>query len=200
MAAWLAAAVAAVAVASWGVALVGRSVTDSRPAPLSAAEVQERLELAGGPVTTAGEAPSPSSGATPSDATAGGPSGAIAPGPAAPGSAAPTGGAAPATTAPAPPATATPPVSAAPPAAVGSASAGETRTYQVVGGTVSLRFEPSGVSVVFANPAQGFEVEQEPEHGNGVRVEFEGEDHRSRVTGWWDGGPQDQVDEQTDDD
>lgn len=75
---------------------------------------------------------------------------------------------------------------------------GETRTYALVGGTVSLRFEPSGVTVAFANPAGGFDVEVEEEHGNGVRVEFESESHRSRVTGWWDGGPRDEVDDRPD--
>jgi hypothetical protein len=38
----------------------------------------------------------------------------------------------------------------------------------------------------------------EREHGNGWRVEFESEAHESRVTGWWDGGPQDEVREDPD--
>jgi hypothetical protein len=29
-----------------------------------------------------------------------------------------------------------------------------------------------------------------------VRVEFENDSHRSRIEGWWDGGPQDRVREQ----
>ena len=29
---------------------------------------------------------------------------------------------------------------------------------------------------------------------------FESATHRSRVTGWWDGGPRDEVDERADDD
>ena len=35
----------------------------------------------------------------------------------------------------------------------------------------------------------------EPEHGNGVKVEFESEAHESRVYGWWDGGPVERVSE-----
>lgn len=83
----------------------------------------------------------------------------------------------------------------APPATTTPPPAGETRTYAMVGGTVSLRFEASGVTVAFANPAAGFEVEVEPDHGNGVKVEFDSETHRSRVTGWWEGGPRDEVEE-----
>jgi len=192
VAAWVAAAVASVAVASWGVALVGRSVTDDAPAPLSAAEVEERLAAATSSTTTVATT-SPS--ATPSvpgadtsvPPTVPGPT--VVTDPAQP-TTAPVATTAPAATAPPPPPTTTAPP---PPAA------GETRTYQLVGGTVSLRFEPTGVTVVFANPNQGFEVEQEPE-GNGVRVELEGEDHRSRVTGWWDGGPRDVVDERAEGD
>ena len=33
-------------------------------------------------------------------------------------------------------------------------------------------------------------VDSEPEHGNGVKVEFESDGHESRVDAWWDAGPQ----------
>lgn len=69
----------------------------------------------------------------------------------------------------------------------------ETRTYALVGGTAALRFAPSGVSVLYATPKPGFTVETEPEHVNGFRVEFESDAHRSRVAGWWEGGPQDRT-------
>ncbi len=74
-----------------------------------------------------------------------------------------------------------------------------TRSYVLVGGTVTLRFEPDRVTVVAAEPAQGFRLEVE---GNGtaeVRVEFEGEDHRSRLRGRWDGGPEDRIDDAPED-
>lgn len=90
--------------------------------------------------------------------------------------------------APGAPATEAPPVQPAPATAT-------SRSYALTGGTVTLRFEPDRVTVVAAEPAQGFRLEVE---GNGtaeVRVEFEGDDHRSRLRGWWDGGPADRVDD-----
>ena len=70
---------------------------------------------------------------------------------------------------------------------------GETRTFALVGGTATLRFDPAGATVVAATPAPGFAVETSSEHGNGVRVEFESDEHRSRVTAWWEGGPRQEV-------
>lgn len=142
MALWLAAAVVAVVVAWQGVAVVGDQVTDERPAPLAASEIESRLGRTSTTTatTTTAAPPLPTEGSTP----------------------------------------------AAPPAA-------ETRTYNLTGGTASLRFGPAGVEVVFANPASGFSVEVEPEHGNGVKVEFESSSHESRVDGWWDGGPVDRI-------
>ena len=65
-----------------------------------------------------------------------------------------------------------------------------TRTIQMEGGVVTLSFSPGGVDVVGATPNEGFTVDTEPEHGNGVKVEFESDGHESRVDAWWDGGPQ----------
>ena len=75
-----------------------------------------------------------------------------------------------------------------------------TKTYRMQGGVVTLRFSPAGVEVVGATPAEGFTVDTEPEHGNGVKVEFESDSHRSRVDAWWDGGPQAERREEGDDD
>ena len=80
-----------------------------------------------------------------------------------------------------------------------TAAAGETRTYSLVGGTATLRFEPTGVTVLAATPNPGFSVHAEPEHVNGVKVEFESEGHESQVSGWWDGGPRDEVREDAED-
>ena len=63
----------------------------------------------------------------------------------------------------------------------------------MVGGTATLRFSAAGVTVLTATPKPGFSVDTSSTHGNGVRVEFESDDHRSRVDAWWDGGPQDEV-------
>lgn len=72
-----------------------------------------------------------------------------------------------------------------------------TRTYDLEGGTATLRFSPTGVTVVVASPAPGFTVDIGDSHGGGKRVEFESDSHRSRVDAWWDGGPQDEVREDT---
>jgi hypothetical protein len=72
----------------------------------------------------------------------------------------------------------------------GGNGAATTETYRMVGGVVTLRFTPAGVTVLGATPNQGFTVDSEPEHGNGVKVEFESDGHESRIDGWWDGGPQ----------
>jgi hypothetical protein len=69
-----------------------------------------------------------------------------------------------------------------------------TRTYDLVGGSTALRFTPEGVTVVFATPEAGYQVRSEPRDDGGWRVEFDGPGGRSRVEGWWDGGPQDRVD------
>ena len=74
------------------------------------------------------------------------------------------------------------------------------RTYNLVGGTAALRFSPSGVTVEYATPKAGFTVEVEPENVNGVKVEFESADHKSRVDGWWDNGPRDRVREDSESD
>lgn len=168
---WLAAGAAAVAAASAGVAMVSDQVTESRPAPLNATEVAQGLadQTQGTTSTT-----SPTAGGTATTETT-------------PSTSPPVTTANPST----PPTTAPPPPTTTPPATV--------RTYSLVGGTATLRFSSSGVTVVTASPNAGFDVEVEPEHGNGVKVEFEREGHKSRVSGWWEGGPRDEVREEADD-
>lgn len=166
VAAWFLAGVAAVALASLGVSMVSRQVTSSRPAPLSADQVREELASTGD---------GPGAGVTTTTAP---------PGPtttAGPGTTSTTtggGGVTTTTAAPPPPAAAT------------------TRTYDLVGGTATLRFSAEGVTVVVATPKAGFSVDVSESHGDGARVELERDDHRSRVDAWWDGGPQDEVREE----
>ena len=62
-----------------------------------------------------------------------------------------------------------------------------------MGGNRDTALLPAGVTVLTASPASGFTVEIGDSHGGGKRVEFESEDHRSRLEAWWDGGPQDEV-------
>jgi len=106
------------------------------------------------------------------------------------GAGSPAPGATTTTTAPASPVT-----TAAPPEAPAAAGEAVTRTYALTGGSTSLRFTPGGVTVVFATPAPGYQVRSEPADGGGWRVEFDGPSGRSRVEGWWDGGPQDRVED-----
>jgi hypothetical protein len=65
-----------------------------------------------------------------------------------------------------------------------------------VGGTATLRFSVDGVEVVVATPNAGYSVEISDTHSNGVGVEFDSDGHRSRVEGWWESGPQDEVREE----
>lgn len=171
---WAALAVVAVTIAWQGVAVVGDQVTDERPAPLAASDIQERLAAATTTTST------PSTTDTSVTSTTGSTTSTVQE----------TTSSTSVTSVPDPAATTS---SSTPPS---SAAAGETRTYNLVGGTASLRFLPTGVEVVFANPAAGFTVEIEPEHGNGVKVEFESPTHESRVDGWWEGGPVDRVREE----
>lgn len=167
VAVWLLGAAGAVAAATVGVSMVGNQVTDDRPAPLSAAQVREELIAATttAPSTVPSTVPSTGPAANPPDVTV-------------------TTGTAVSSTVPATSTT-----------SVGDAASddpSEVRTYNLVGGTATLRFEPAGVTVVAATPHPGFSVDIEAEHVTGVKVEFEGDDHRSRVTGWWAGGPRDE--------
>jgi hypothetical protein len=181
-AAWIVAAAVAVGVAWQGVGIVTTKVTDERPGPLSAGEVRE---LASGATSTTTTVDSSAASSTTVPGAAGSPTN-TAP--------------APTTTTPTP-STGTPATTTAPPATTSTTAppqspAPETRTYNLVGGSAALRFTSGGVTVVWATPNSGFEVLVEPENVNGVRVRFESDGHRSRVDGWWDGGPVDRVREE----
>jgi hypothetical protein len=184
VAGWCLAGTVAVLAAGHGVSLVADRVTSDRPASLSPEDVRRALArdaaadvttTTGGVTTTVvtGGGPAPTTTSTPGGTTpttgGGGTSG--------PGG--DEGG----------PQTPTTTIPGAP------ADPGVTRTYALRGGTVTLRFASTGVTVVVAQPAAGYEVSTEPQHGNGIRVEFRSDRNRSRVEGWWDGGPRDEVDE-----
>jgi hypothetical protein len=49
---------------------------------------------------------------------------------------------------------------------------------------------------VWANPNPGYRAEIDDRSDGGVRVRFDGSSHRSELEAWWDGGPQDRVEEQ----
>jgi cytoskeletal protein RodZ len=73
------------------------------------------------------------------------------------------------------------------------------RSYHLIGGDVTFRFSPDGVTVVVATPSAGFTTEVGSSHGGGKQVEFESSSHKSRIDAWWDGGPQTEVREDGDD-
>lgn len=181
---WVAAAAVAVLLAWQGVGLVGRNVTDSHPRALTADEAREAL--GDGSIPDGG---SPSKGPATTSPSAGGGS------PAA--SSSTTTGAQPpptATTATTRPSTSTPAPAPTSPPATGSSV---VRTYNLVGGSTALRFDPSGkVTVVWANPNPGYRADIDDRDGGGVRVRFDGDSGRSQVEAWWDGGPRDRVEEQ----
>jgi hypothetical protein len=73
---------------------------------------------------------------------------------------------------------------------------GTVQTFELLGGTATVRFSPSAVEVLSAVPAAGFTAKVEPE-GEGTRVEFESADHRSRLDAWWGDRPRHEIDEQS---
>jgi hypothetical protein len=190
---WLAAAAVAVTIAWQGVGLVGRRVTDSHPRALTADEARAALGSAAAPQG------GPGPGGAPDETVpqSGGPTGTGAE------TTSTTAGSRPRTTAtttstrpPAsgPTATTSPPPA---PSATPTTTAGVVRTYNLVGGSATLRFDPSGkVTVVWANPNPGYRAEIDDRSDGGVRVRFDGSSHRSELEAWWDGGPQDRVEEQ----
>ena len=165
---WFAAGAAATTVAWLGVATVSDQLagSGSHPDPLTGDEIA--AELAAGPSTTTTALPDATTSTT---------------------VVSPIDGTTTTTTTPttvAPPATtvAPPPVQPI------------RRSYDLDGGTATLRFSRTGVTVDVATPAPGFTVEISESHDGGVRVEFESDDHRSRLDAWWDGGPRDEVREE----
>jgi hypothetical protein len=74
------------------------------------------------------------------------------------------------------------------------APAAEDRTYQLVGGTVGVRFENAGARLLWATPKPGFRVESSGSSDN-VDVRFRRDDHESRLKAFWDNGPQSEVEE-----
>lgn len=109
------------------------------------------------------------------------------------GAGADAGGGAPTTTStpPSTTPTTTPASGATPPAG----SAPIVKTYDLTGGSVTLAFAPSGVSLVVARPNAGYETRDQPADDGGRRVEFEGPEGRSRIEAWWDGSPQVEIDD-----
>jgi hypothetical protein len=67
-----------------------------------------------------------------------------------------------------------------------------TRTFTLTGGTATVQFSPTDVTVVSAVPVTGFETDVDRDDGR-TRVEFESDAHQSRLDVWWDGAPRHSV-------
>jgi hypothetical protein len=98
-----------------------------------------------------------------------------------------------------PPPDATEPATPRPEPSVSAEDETTVRTFQLTGGTATIRFSPTRVEVVSAVPAPWFTTDVDPA-GDTTRVEFESDDHRSRLDVWWDGRPRHEVEEQDQDD
>lgn len=76
-----------------------------------------------------------------------------------------------------------------------SSSAPVQRTYQLVGGSVTIRFQNDAAYFVVATANNGFSVEHS-EDGGTVDVRFESENHESRLRAYWNNGPQQEIQEE----
>lgn len=184
--AWVAATAVAVVVAVQGVGFVGREVTDRRPAALSVEEVRAALRAGKATASPTSSTSAPTSTTVPAGAQPG------------------------ATTTVARLANGSRPQSGFSATGSGSTSSGTsggggstpapvgptTRTYTLEGGSVAIRFEPGKVTVVWATPNSGYEVDVETYAADRVEVRFRSETHESQVTAWWDGAPRDEIDEE----
>jgi hypothetical protein len=156
---WLLAGAVAVGLASAGVRVVSRQLT-GQTHPAPLSADEVRAEVAAAATSsTAGPTAPPGAGATTTTTTA-------------------------------PPTTTATTARSTPPSSTTTTTPPPvTRTYQLVGGSATVRFSASGVTVLVATPAPGFTAEVE-DHDGAARVEFESEGHKSRLDAWWANGPQ----------
>jgi hypothetical protein len=179
-----------------GVQLVTSGITGARIAPLSRPEVLQALSAASAKEASEAAAAAASPASTPDIGSAPPlPDPVSKPAPKPPASAPPRPGATAGTTTttvrppppPAPPATAppAPPAVAAPPepqpTTTTEAPRGETRAISSRGGTVTVRYLDGEVSLRFARPNSGYDVEVVDDGPDRVYVVFQGHGERSRV-------------------
>lgn len=86
-------------------------------------------------------------------------------------------------------------LSSSEPSSSSSSSAPVQRTYQLVGGSVTIRFQNDAAYFVVATANNGFSVEHSQDGGT-VDVRFESENHESRLRAYWDNGPQQEIQEE----
>ena len=70
----------------------------------------------------------------------------------------------------------------------------EDRTYQLVGGSVGVRFANGKATLLWATPTSGFSVESEGDSSS-VDVRFSTDSHESRLKAFWHEGPQAEIEE-----
>jgi hypothetical protein len=71
----------------------------------------------------------------------------------------------------------------------------EERTYEMVGGSVRVRFADGRAELLSATPNAGFRVSRNSGDPGDVRVNFRSGDHESRFRAWWDNGPREEIEE-----
>jgi cytoskeletal protein RodZ len=75
-------------------------------------------------------------------------------------------------------------------------AAAEDRTYELVGGSVGVRFENGEAHLLWATPNSGFNVDASGSDSNvDVRFESLNGSHESRLKAYWDNGPQQEIEE-----
>ncbi len=178
---WLVTTALAVGLALAAVGAVSDSVTENRPKPLSAAAVSAALADGTGPDAEAPTATTESSGTAPTSAT-------TPPPPT-------TRGTSPSPTtkppAPNPTTASTAPV----PSTTQTSIPGGERSYEMVGGSVRVRFADGRAELLSATPNAGFRVSRNSGDPGDVRVNFRSADHESRFRAWWDNGPREEIEE-----
>jgi hypothetical protein len=70
----------------------------------------------------------------------------------------------------------------------------EDRTYNLAGGSATVRFEGGRARLLWATPRPGFRLESSGDSEE-VDVRFRSEAHESRLRAYWDNGPQDETEE-----
>lgn len=104
---------------------------------------------------------------------------------------------------PSPTPSATPSATSSPtpsPTSTSTSVSSQTRTYRLVGGTVTVRFSSSEVRVVSATPNEGFSLHEiEQPAPTVIDLEFRAHDdsHRSKLDAWWQDGPRERIREET---
>jgi hypothetical protein len=181
---WAVATVLALLCGLLGVRAIADTVTKSRPASLSPASIRTALEKTRAATSSSeSETESPESSENADQLSS--------------------------SSAVEPPRSTTTTVGASPPAPVGDAgstasvepaSAPIDRTYQLIGGSVGVRFEDSAAHLLWAQPNAGYSVEIGSGDDSTVDVRFReiNGDHESRLKAYWNNGPQQEIEEKND--